>query len=67
MLEEFERLTKKVKLHISQVDKCFLEAPILNESKRKISVVKDAAQHTLDFYYAQAYKPGTDADIKQGV
>ena len=56
-----------MKLHISQVDKCFLETHILNESKRKISVVKDAAKHTLDFNYAQAYKPGAVGDIKQGV
>jgi len=67
MLEEFERWTKKVKLHISQVDKCFLETPILIESKRKISVVKDSPQHTLDFNYAQAYKPGAVGDIEQGV
>jgi len=28
---------------------------------------KDAAKHTLDFNYAQAYKLGTVGDIKQGV
>jgi len=44
MLEEFETKTKKLKLHIRKVDKCFLDTYIQNQNTRKTSTVKDTAK-----------------------